>query len=347
MKPHSSKLKRMLLLILVPLFIASGCQPLPAGAPIASLTPPVVEKTFEANIVFGSGPFTLPDTTAGLSDFSSYKATLTLAFDGTKAGQPSKWSKVYVMLAVKEPAARQLTIEKTGDFPDLDAVFMAERDGADYERHGQKSCIANPVVEGNSLAARMEPAGFLGSVIGGDPAGSDTVNGVKASHYTFDERALGLVNRAKSMGEVWVADAGGYIVKYLLTTKATADYFGEGTEGTFTWDYELTDLNKPVTITLPADCPAGMVNAPQLPDATNVVSMPGVLTYDTPTSLADVAAFYQKQLPTSGWKLQHKPDIAGTTAVLNYQKDGENMSIIVKANADVTSINILLERAQK
>ena len=329
----------MLLLILIPVFVSLGCQLLQPGAS-SSTTPQASEKTFEANVVFGSGPFNLPDTTVGLTDLSSYKGTLTLSFDGTKAGQPNKWSKTYVMLAIKEPAARQLTIEQTGDLSNLDSVFMAEMDGADYEQNGQNSCVANLIVEGSSLAAQMEPAGFLGSVIGADSAGNETVNGVKASHYTFDERALGQMNGARSAGDMWVAIEGGYVVKYLLITKATADYFGGGMEGTLTWDYELTDLNKPVKITLPADCPGGMVNAPQLPDATNVVSMPGVLTFDTSTSLADVAAFYQKQLPTLGWKLVGQPTMNDTSALMDFTQKNKTLKVIIIIRTGVTSVDL-------
>ena len=52
------------------------------------------------------------------------------------------------------------------------AVFMAETDGASYERHGEGACTANVVVAGDSLAERFEPAGFLTGLMGADAAGS-------------------------------------------------------------------------------------------------------------------------------------------------------------------------------
>ena len=58
---------------------------------------------------------------------------------------------------------------------------------------------------------------------------------------------------------MWVAANGGYVVKYVLTTSHDPDYFGEGVEGELSWDYELTNVNQPVTMELPADCPAGML----------------------------------------------------------------------------------------
>lgn len=46
------------------------------------------EITIEQDIAYGSGPFDFPDPRAGLSELSGYTATLTVAFDGTRAGRP-------------------------------------------------------------------------------------------------------------------------------------------------------------------------------------------------------------------------------------------------------------------
>jgi hypothetical protein len=242
---------------------------------------------------------------------------------------------------------RQLTIEKTGDNSDPDAVFMAEVDGAAYEKRGENACNATVIDPENSLGNTWEPAGFLTGVIGAEEAGAETVNNVAANHYTFNERAFGQLDVVQSTGELWVASAGGYIVKYVLTTQGDATYFGEGIEGTLTWDYELTDVNQPVTITLPDDCPAGMVDAPHLPDATNVLNMPSILAYDTASSLADAAAFYQEQIPNLGWALIGQPTIRETDALLEFTQGDQILTVIITTDAGTTSIKILLGKAQQ
>ena len=346
-----SNLRKMLpVIVLLLLLVSSACLKLTsgpaAGGPTPdSQTPGVV--TVQADVVFGPGAFIFPDTKAGLADLSSYKGMLTLSFDGTRDGKAQKWSKTYVMLAAQEPAARQLTLEKSGDSSDLDRVFMAELDGAAYERRGENACNATVIDSENSLAKHLEPAGFLTGVIGAEEAGSQTVNGAAANHYTFDERAFGQLGLAQSTGEMWVASDGGYILKYLLTTKGNADYFGEGIEGTLTWDYELTDVNGPLTFALPADCPAGMVNAPLLPDASNVLKMPSVLTYDTASSPADAAAFYQQQIPDLGWKLVGEPTITDAAKLLGFTQGDQEMSVVITAGDGVTKVLIVLEKAKK
>lgn len=357
--------RRLTILLLIFMLLLASCQtgtdtpPTdlqvtdgPAPDPQVTDTPPPDSQesdvlTIQADVVFGPGAFIFPDTEAGLADLSSYKATLRLSFDGTRDGQTEQWSKTYVMLNTQEPAARQLTIEQTGDVSAPDAVFIAEVDGAAYERRGENACNATVIDQENSLIERLKPVGLLTGVVGAEEAGAETFNDVASDHYTFDERAFGQSDIAQSTGEMWVASVGGYIVKYALTTKGDADYFGEGIEGTLTWDYELTEVNRPVTFELPADCPAGMVVAPLLPDASNVLNMPSVLGYDTSTSLADIAAFYQNELPVLDWTLIGEPAITETTVLLDFTQGNQKMTVIVTTDAGVTTVNILLEKAQE
>ena len=341
----------MLPLIFTLLLLSSACQPSERIQETVQTddSPPDSPEVIsvEGEVVFGPGDLIFPDTKAGLADLSSYKATLTLSFDGTRDGETQQWTKTYVMLTTREPAVRQLTIDKNGDLSDIEAVFMAELDGAAYERLGENSCIATVIDQENTLGESLEPAGFLTGVHGAEAAGADTVSGAAADHYTFDERAFGQLDIAQSTGEIWVASEGGYIVKYVLTTIGNADYFGEGVEGILTWDYELTDVNQLVTIELPADCPAGMVDAPLLPDASDVLSMPGILTYGTSSSPADAAAFYQEQVPGLGWELLGEPSISDTAALLDFTKGDQMITIFITAGDSATTIRIIIVRTQE
>lgn len=348
-----SKVWKIALLGFVILIISLACLTLtpasPAGSPTSPAGTPVpgeLSVSAEGDLAFGPGSFNLTNPGVGLADLVSYKATLRLSFDGTRDGKTQQWSKTYVMLRAQEPAARQVTIERAGDISDPGHVFMAEMAGAAYERIGENSCTATVIDPENSLGVWMEPAGFLNGVIGAEAGGNETVNGVAVDHYTFDERALGLQDITKSTGEIWVASEAGYIVKYVLTTVGNADYFGNGIEGTLTLDYELTDANQPVAFALPVDCPAGMVNAPQLPDASNIQNVPGLLTYSTSSSLADAAAFYQKQIPTLGWTLLGDPVINDTTALLDFTQGNQSMTVIITASDTGTKVLIELGSSQ-
>lgn len=309
-------------------------------------TTPSGQATEQPTVIIGSGDFVFPDPTVGLAALPSYRATLTISFDGTRDGKPEKWSGTYVMLFSKSPAFRQLTLTKTGNVPDPGPVYQAEREGVSYEVGDDNACTATELQAGYSLGDQSEPASFVTGVIGADAAGGATVNGVETNHYTFDERALGQPT-TKSTGELWVAANGGYMLKYLLASQGKQDYFGKGVEGTLTLDYELTDIGKPAALQLPADCPPGMVNVPTLPDASNIHQAPGTLSFETHSKQAAIITFYQKQLPGLGWKVLAAPIVTDASAALDYAQGNQELSIYVLTDKNITTVDIVLLNAKQ
>lgn len=297
--------------------------------------PEVVEVAMEV----GPGGFDLPETRNGLAELSSYKTVLTMAFEGTRAGAPEKWTARYEMLYSAKPAARQLTIRRTGSPPDSGTAspqFMAEMNGAGYELDQDGRCLAVALDSATSLTEQREPAGLLIGVFGAEEAGQ--------GHYRFDERALTLPGLTKATGELWVAPEGGHLTRYVLTSKGDAKYFGESREGSMTWDYELTDVNRLVRIALPEDCSSGMVDAPLLPNATEILKAPGLLKYATASSVAEAAAFYREQLPVRGWKPGGQPVIGDSTAFLDFGAGDEFMTIVATAAQPGTKVRIFLSK---
>lgn len=202
------------------------------------------------------------------------------------------------------------------------------------------------IEEENSISDRLEPAGFLNGVIGAEEAETETVNDVASDKYTFDERAFGQPDIAKSTGEMWGASDGGNIVKQVLTTEGNANYFGEEMEGTLSWNYELTDVYQPVTITLPENCPAGMVDDPLLPDASNTLNMPSLLAYDAASSVTN-ADFHQEQIPALGWMLVDVPTLAETNALMEFTQGNRMMTVIITPADPGTKVQIGLAKAQE
>lgn len=333
------------------LLMVAACNPPPGTPPPAesSLTSAPTEQpgelTLEQEMVFGPGSFIYTDPRAGLAELAGYQAELVMTFEGTRDGQPWQWSQTYKLLADNESAARAWTLEKSGDLPDLEPIFQAEMNGLVYERRGEGECIAAEIQQGEALGERFELASFLTGVIGADEAGTDRVNEIAANRYTFDQRALGQQDLTESTGELWVASEGRYIVRYLQTTKAGAEYFGAGIDGTLTLSYELTGPTQPVTVELPEGCPPGLVDAPLLPGAAHVDNFPGALSYDTSTSLAEAVSFYQEQLPGLGWQPEGEPQSDDTTAYLAYRKDTQTMSVIITSDGAVTQVNVFVGEA--
>lgn len=296
----------------------------------------VTSEPFE--VTFGHGPFNLLSPVEGLSSLSSYRATLTVAFDGTNAGESAQWSRIYTLLVTQDPPTRELTIESSS----ADPVYRAEINGTSYERQNGGACIASPIEAHGTLAENWELAGFLDSVIGADEAGSEIVNNIAVKHYTFDERAQGASGIAKSTGELWVASDGGYLVRLTLTTKGGADYFGKGIEGTLSWDYQLADVNQPLAVELPADCPPGLLSLPVLPDAVDFVSLPGYTAYNTTSTLEDTLAFYREQVSALGGRAANPPLIMGNFALFGFTLN--DRPILLTASSDLAGTIIELHQ---
>lgn len=308
-------------------------------------------------LTFGPGTFDLADPTVALSTLSSYVATLTVTFAGSKDGQDASWSVTRTSTTDRNAATRQLTHDQTGQAPGQ--RYLADVAGTRYERLDQQPCTATVPDEhadassdvagtAGAMLDDAEPAALLAGVLGAQLIGDEDVGGVPATHYTFDERSFGSLDAATSKGDVWVA-VGGYVVRYSLTTSGAAAYLGHGVEGQLTWEYDLTSIDQPVAIAVPTDCPSGLIDAPLPPDAGTVVNRPGRTTYVTAATPADVAAFYQEQLAAAGWQSDGDVLAGADGSLAVYTRSGETMTVLASTvlastNVDATTVTILLDR---
>lgn len=296
---------------------------------------PVVATSEPVEVTFGTGSFDLLNPAGGLADLAGYQATLTVSFDGIVAGQAEQWSRTYTMRTTQMPPVRQITIENAEQ-----QIWTTEIGGMRYERRNGGLCIANPV---EAEGVPLEPADFLDSVIGAEEAGEDTVDGVAADRYHFDERAIGAADIAESEGELWIASNSGVLLRYTLTTTSGSDYFGEGVEGMLRWDYLLTGVNQPQTFEVPADCPPPVLDLPMMPDAADVLHYPGWTSYTTASVLDDVIAFYEAQVAAAGGQ-PSGPPLRSLNGGALYGFTQDNRSLVLIASEEEGGTSVLLRQ---
>jgi hypothetical protein len=297
----------------------------------------------DIEFVVGTGPFFLDDARAGLADLSSYTATLTRNFEGSIDGEPQSWSESYVMLRDNTNSASQLIYTSTlGDTEAITAFYAEEGQNA-YEKLGEEACLASETIADPSSIERVDPAGMLPVVLGGEEAGTEDINGISANHYSFDEIALGKSGLEESSGGVWVAADGGYVLKYELTTNGGDTAFGEGIEGTLTLTYALTEINNTVLPAMPEGC---QLDVPLLADATNVLHTSYWLQYNTATSAAEAAAFYQGQLPSTGWSLSQGPMSGEGSAFMEFTQGAQTIGVFINTTEASTTVNVVLYYAE-
>ncbi len=336
MKKNRPQHWNLIVLGLVILFV-SACQT--NGQPSSASSDSVdTEQGEPVELTLGSGTLHLADPWVGLEDLSSYTATLIRSFEGSVSGEPQQWTETYVVKRDNEAAASQMTVDATGDNPP-DQIFVAEIGENTYAKSGGGDCVAESINSEISSIERIDPAALLSGLLGADEAGQEEMVGVAANHYTFDERALGKADLEDSDGEIWVAAESGYILKYVLTTTGGSNAFGEGIEGTLTWDYALTEINTTVLPALPEGC---QLNAPLLADATNVLHTPYWLAYSTLTSIPDAAAFYQEQLTSFGWTLSSGPVSAEENTFMEFAQGDQTIGVFISVGETGTDVNIVL-----
>lgn len=302
----------------------------------ATEEPPVV-LIEPMQATFGPGLFNLTAPEVGLASLASYRATLIVTFSGTENGTPTDWSRIYTLQVTQTPPARALMFEGTGE--DVPSFFRAEVDNTAYQQRSGEACIASAIGVDESLAETWELATLLDSVIGAESVGAETVNGIATDHYTFDERAQGASGIATSDGDLWVAADGGYVVRYTLTTTGGPSHFGAGIDGTWTWGYQLEDVDTPLAVELPEGCPPGILDVPLPPDVAQVVSLPGVTFYSTSESVADVLAFYQEQVPAADGQV-NPPLTLTDSAVLGFMLGNQPLLLTARNAGTTTQVEV-------
>jgi hypothetical protein len=295
-----------------------------------------------------SGGFDLPDPTTGLSELASYHASLTVTFTGTRDGQPDSWTLTRLLTVGRDPSVRQLDEEQTGAAPHR--WFRADVGVFRYERADEGPC-ATTVLDapdapppGAVPSDAAEPAGLLSGFLGAQEVAAEEIDGIATIHYTFDDRALGSLDPASSIGDAWIATDGGYVVRYTLTTEGGAAWLGPGAQGVSTFDYALTSVGQPVTVVVPPDCPIGPVDAALPPDAHDVVTEPGRLTYRTASVPADVVAFHQARLSGAGWQPDGSVLVGIDGRIASFVRAAEELTVIANIGPGGSEVTIIVAR---
>ena len=250
----------------------------------------------------GAGTFDLMDLTAGMKGLTSYKAVLQLNFDGTRNGAVYKASQRFELGVDQATGMRTLRESHEDGDGSVDGPYTATIGNLVYlQNTPDETCDAAIVADPS--APVFEPAAMLPAFRGGVEAGSQSLDGVPAKVYSFDALALKTGKGATASGKVWIADPGGWVLKYELTLNAGPDIFSEGITGKQNWAYSLSDLNKAVVELDPA-CPPALSGLPVPKDVIDMQSMPGLISYTTTQSVDALGSFYSEQLKSAGWLIQ-------------------------------------------
>ena len=373
------KLRVISILAIAAALVLSACgSAAPSGSPETTATPakaaskPEVqptekpaEKPAEKPVAVEAETATpealdLANVSAGLGNLNSYKASFGMTFDGKDNGQPKTGTLSFTEEFVKDPPAKRTVITGAGALfgqstetptPDQSSgIESIEVGGKQYSKMGN-ICTQVTADSGPQASTMLDPNSIIGGVRGAQRVGNETVNGVPTVHYKIDVTGLEALGYLNGDGDVWVADPGNYVVKYNFQATSTGkdSFFGSATgEGTIKWDYEVMDVNQPITIQAPENCGGAAVDIPMMSDAQDTAAMGAMSTYSTPSKFADVTAFYEKEMKAKGWTEQENSGMSTEgMSTKSYTKDGRTVQIVITADtsSDKTTV-IITEQKQ-
>lgn len=209
-----------------------------------------------------AGTLTTPILT-GLASLNSYQWQMSATTVGpTDADRSAETASGASDSAAELRYVKNTSTESSADYPEPDtsssetwttADSTCEFDGEEYTTES-----ANPFTAdmGDVLTGVFDiviPAGNATKV------GTETIAGVQADHYTFTIEGLGAGSGTQvdqNTGELWVAVDGGYLLKYQVTTSLRSTPADGSAIETYSLalTLELTSVNQPVGITVPAGC---------------------------------------------------------------------------------------------
>lgn len=332
-----------------------AATPEPAKGKQPALTPVPTKPGSAATAAPGSTedkPLSLSSRQAGLDKLKSYRIKWQAEWKGTEAGSTQTVNWNWLEEFSSDPKGLhwvwQMTdSQQTSKSVNMewwqigDTTYMLTKDAS-----GKGECLSFSSDDpNNQLTKGLFSPNTLGSVQNAKYVGAETVNGVKTRHYKYDEKAVTVFASGKVNGDIWVATEGDFVVKETMNWSGVPGLFGLGTstKGDGKWLWELTDINRPVTIKAPDNCGGQAADIPVMKDATEKSRFGNMLTYKTAAKIADVVAFYKKELAAAGWKIEDDGLSTDQMAQLSFVKGDQELQIIITTESGKTNVLITIK----
>ena len=279
-----------------------------------------------------------------LDALGTYTATFELSFVADE-DRTIAWSYHLDTLASEDPPVLQRSLAIDGapariDLGDLTLTLLGDTQYMTGQAVGVDGCLYFPAttdLEASLLTPdSLLPPELLGRAL--REAGKQTVNGQRGDHYNIRANSLGDYTNVR--GDLVISDRGNAVLLYDLTANTIDELFTDGQAGELTWHFEITNFEPEIDSQIPAICE---LNFPVIDDAIDIVRLPGLIIYTSPSSFDDVLIFYREALEADGWLQYRFPAASIDTMVLVFAKEGKLLNISVSTEEDGTKVQLFLE----
>ena len=305
--------KTLILILLILVLLVSGCSPAPTAT---AVQPSSTGQRSPTNTP-------VPDL-LGREKLSSYTATFEISFDG-----PVKWN--YKLVSRKSAAAHEANLhiegiqgaQNPGDIrlvSDAMTTWMIGP-GTDNE------CVQFPTNSGMNpnlvypeALISMQDLPALASFVR-----EEAVGGRESRYYRGGPLSIGQWKDAHV--EYHQETATGALLQFAMLASGEDIFFGTGS-GTLVANYTIDSFDEP-TIEPITGCEIP-VSLPE--SATMFVRLPGLASFESPSSVEDIRAYYQADLPGAGWA-EVEPVAANEGVLqLSYARGSEKVEIQIEPN---------------
>ena len=298
------------------------------------------------------------DTVQEFDTLDSYQMEMTISTTVTETTQVIRAT----ILVSNDPHQSQMTFAFEGfaDMAGMESMSMTQIEDTSYMNMPEFGCISMTASEAeDAFAESLDANEFLEDIGEAELVGEETINGIETLHYTFDETAIQdeTTQFNSAQGDVYIAKDGNYVVRFRIEGEGNVSDLGmalgeEGTEtqeaiGLMVVQMDLTNVNEPVSITIPAECEnSGLADAdyPVLEDAYESGSFGGIVTYKTNTPFADAVAFYQESLTAEGWVYQEADSfiMEGSTALMYFDQGDRSLTVTITEDTGTEAFVVVI-----
>jgi len=330
----------------------SGSEPAATAGTAARATVVSAVETVGAEAVPTEEAETdLENVSTGLDALSSYKSVLDMRFSGKDAaGEASERTWTMEEEFTSDPRAQHVTMTSSESKAGQPAVVTVWESytiglisymittGAD----GTASCFS---VTSEDATPPTQNAGpdMWGNISDARYVGMDTVNGVRAKHYTWKEGWMVTYGYTGGKGETWVAADGGYVVRQSVEATGKGVFLaGTDEEGTSSWQWDLSDVNTSFEISAPEGCESAATGMPIMADATDKSTFGDTISYTSASAYADVVSFYKDEMPKARWEPSGTPFEMEGFSTLEYKKEGSTASVMISWDESASTTSVVL-----
>ncbi len=292
-------------------------------------------------------PFDL-SSLSSTAELTSYRSAMRITTLVDTDGQEEEQTLEIVIEYTSEPKAQHMMMSGGELAAEEDeTIDMYYVGGTMYMKMGGQWLSIPASEEEIDSDAIITPGSLLSDLCGWQDEGREEINGVRVRHWSFtkedydkcalleDLTILGELTDAG--GDLYVAEDDNYVALMdLFYEGEDLDLgFGQAEEGTtarrIEIRYEMTDVNVPFTIEVPAEALEASALPEDIPypeDAVDVNNMFGMITFTSALGPEAVFEFYKAEMPNNGWTQNSAEAMTGLW-MMEYAKGDRTASIMI------------------